>query len=116
MGSLPGVHRNTTCPKGEPETRFGERVGVPRRARFGTAGRRRPTGDDAAERGLGTPSTTFTMIHPPFGDSFNLLIITLNSLMEWLLIPAALFLNWHIPKRRTLIVIAAVVFYAMRIW
>jgi len=66
--------------------------------------------------GLGTPSTTFTMIHPPFGDSFNLFIITLNSLMEWLLIPAALFLNWHIPKRRTLIVIAAVVFYAMRIW
>jgi hypothetical protein len=66
--------------------------------------------------GLGTPSTTFTMIHPPFGGSFNLFIITLNSLMEWLLIPAALFLNWHIPRRRTLIVIAAVVYYAMRVW
>src|SRR5215204_5771230 len=66
--------------------------------------------------GLGTPSTTFTMIHPPFGDSFNLFIITLNSLLEWLLIPAALFLNWHIPKRRTLIVIAAAAFYAMRVW
>jgi hypothetical protein len=48
--------------------------------------------------GLGTPSTTFTMIHPPFGGSFNLFIITLNSLMEWLLIPAALFLNWHTPQ------------------
>src|SRR5829696_8516811 len=44
--------------------------------------------------GLGSPSTTFTMIHPPFGDSFNLFIITLNSLMEWLLIPVALFLNF----------------------
>jgi hypothetical protein len=67
--------------------------------------------------GLGTPSsTTFTMIHPPFGDSFNLFIITLNSLMEWLLIPVVLFLNWHIPKRRTLIVIAAAGFYAMRVW
>jgi hypothetical protein len=66
--------------------------------------------------GLGAPSTSFTMIHPPFGGSFNLFIITLNSLMEWLLIPAALFLNWHIPKRRTLIVIAAVVYYAMRVW
>jgi hypothetical protein len=66
--------------------------------------------------GLVTPSTTFTMIHPPFGGSFNLFIITLNSLMEWLLIPVALFLNWHIPKRRTLIVTAAAVFYAMRIW
>jgi hypothetical protein len=66
--------------------------------------------------GLSTPSTTFTMIHPPFGGSFNLFIITLNSLMEWLLIPAALFLNWHIPRRRTLIVIAAVVYYAMRVW
>ena len=66
--------------------------------------------------GLGAPSTTFAMIHPPFGGSFNLFIITLNSLMEWLLIPAALFLNWRIPKRRTLIVIAAVVYYAMRVW
>jgi hypothetical protein len=66
--------------------------------------------------GLGAPSTTFTIIHPPFGGSLNVFIITLNSLMEWLLIPAALFLNWHIPKRRTLIVIAAVAFYAMRVW
>jgi hypothetical protein len=66
--------------------------------------------------GLSTPSTTFTMIHPPFADTSNLFIITMNSLMEWLLIPAALFLNWHIPKRRTLIVIAAVAFYAMRVW
>jgi hypothetical protein len=66
--------------------------------------------------GLGAPSTTFTMIHPPFGGSFNLFIITLNSLMEWLLIPAALFLNWRIPERRALIVIAAVVYYAMRVW
>ena len=66
--------------------------------------------------GLGAPSTTFTMIHPPFGGSFSLFIITLNSVMEWLLIPVALFLNWHIPKRTTLIVIAAAVFYAMRVW
>jgi hypothetical protein len=66
--------------------------------------------------GLSTPSTTFTIVHPPFGGSFSLFIITLNSLMEWLLIPAALFCNWHIPKRRTLIVIAAVAFYTMRLW
>ena len=66
--------------------------------------------------GLGAPSTSFTIIHSPFGGSFNLFIITLNSLMEWLLIPAALFLNWHIPKRRTLIVIAAAVYYGMRVW
>ena len=66
--------------------------------------------------GLSTPSTTFTIVHPPFGGSFSLFIITMNSLMEWLLMPVALFCNWHIPKRRTLIVIAAVAFYAMRIW
>jgi len=66
--------------------------------------------------GLSTPSTTFTMIHPPFGGSLNVFIITMNSLMELLLIPAALYLNWHIPKRRTFIVIAAVAFYAMRVW
>jgi hypothetical protein len=28
----------------------------------------------------------------------------------------ALFCNWHIPKRRMFIVIAAVAFYAMRLW
>jgi len=66
--------------------------------------------------GLDTPSTTFTIVHPPYGGSFNLFIITLNSLIEWLLIPVALFLNWHIPKRRTFIVIAAAAFYAMRVW
>jgi hypothetical protein len=66
--------------------------------------------------GLGAPSTTFTMVHPPFGGSFSLFIITMNSLMEWLLMPMALFCNWHIPKRRTFIVIAAVAFYAMRLW
>jgi hypothetical protein len=69
-----------------------------------------------ASAGLGTPSTAFTIIHPPFGGSFSLFIITMNSLMEWLLMPVALFLNWHIPKRRTLIVIAAAAFYAMRLW
>jgi hypothetical protein len=69
-----------------------------------------------ASAGLGTPSTAFTIIHPPFGGSFSLFIITMNSLMEWLLMPVALFCNWHIPKRRTLIVIAAVAFYAMRLW
>jgi len=66
--------------------------------------------------GLSTPSTTFTLIHPPFSDTSNVFIITMNSLMEWLLMPAVLFCNWHIPKRRTLIVIAAVAFYAMRVW
>ena len=56
------------------------------------------------------------MVHPPFGGSFNLFIITLNTLMEWLLIPAALFLTWRIPERRMFIVSAAVIYYAMRIW
>ena len=66
--------------------------------------------------GLSAPSTSFTLVHPPFGGRFDLFIITFNTLLEWLLIPAALFLNWRIPKRRTLIVIAAVVYYAMRVW
>ena len=66
--------------------------------------------------GLSTPSTSFTIYHPPFGGSLNLFLITFNTLLEWLLIPAALFLNWRIPKRRTLIVIAAVIYYAMRAW
>jgi hypothetical protein len=116
MGSLPGVHRDATCPKREQKGRFSERVGVPRHASFGSDGRRRAAEPIAAERGLEHALDHVHHSPSPFADTSNLFIITLNSLMEWLLMPVALFCNWHIPKRRTLIVIAAVAFYAMRIW
>ena len=67
--------------------------------------------------GLSTPSTTFTMIHPPFAGTSNLFIITMNSLMEWLLTyPKRCSSTGTYPKRRTLIVIAARRSARSRIW
>jgi hypothetical protein len=40
---------------------------------------------------------------------------TLNSLTEWVLVPLALFFNWKDPRRRKLIVTAALIYYAERI-
>ena len=116
MGSLLGIHCEATCPKREQKGRFGERFGVPRHARCGTDGRRRSAAANAGERGSGCALHHVHHGPSPLGGSFSLFIITMNSLMEWLLMPMALFCNWHIPKRRTFIVIAAVAFYAMRLW
>lgn len=39
-----------------------------------------------------------------------------NTLMEWLVISAALSLNWHLPRRRALIAAGALLYYAARAW
>jgi hypothetical protein len=56
------------------------------------------------------------LVRSPIGDAEALPYYLLNTPMEWLLIPAALLLNARIPKRRTLILIAAMIFFAMRVW
>src|SRR5215216_1263916 len=52
----------------------------------------------------------------PLGDVFLYGLILLNTTLEWLVIPAALLLNWYAPRRRTLVLVIAVLYYAMRIW
>jgi len=42
--------------------------------------------------------------------------IVLNTPLEWLIVPTAVFSNWQNAARRRWIVIAATSFYAMRIW
>jgi hypothetical protein len=42
--------------------------------------------------------------------------IVLNTPLEWLVVPGALFSNWHVPSRRRLLVVAAAVYYVMRVW
>jgi hypothetical protein len=42
--------------------------------------------------------------------------IVVNTLMEALIIPLVVFLNWHIPTRRALILIAVFVYFVMRVW
>lgn len=62
------------------------------------------------------PQDIGILIHPPLGDVFMVGLIALNSSLEWLLLPALVLLNWQVPKRRTLVVVAAALYYAMRVW
>ena len=116
MGPPPGVHSDTTCPKRASEAWFGKRVGVPGRARFGTVGRWRPARADAAERG---PGRAFDVVHHN-PSSLRGQLQSLYHHLEFSYGVAAHTRGFvpqlaH-PKRRTLIVIAAVVYYAMRVW
>jgi hypothetical protein len=56
------------------------------------------------------------LVRSPIGDAEALPYYLLNTPLEWLLIPAALLLNARIPKRRTLVLIAAMMFFALRVW
>lgn len=42
--------------------------------------------------------------------------IVLNTPLELLLVPGAMFANWHSERRRPLIVCGALSYYALRIW
>src|SRR5262249_59849343 len=45
-------------------------------------------------------------MRPPMKGGFTFFLI-FNTLMEWLVIPAAVYLNWHLSQRRILIVAGA---------
>jgi hypothetical protein len=62
------------------------------------------------------PQDIGILIHPPLGDVFVVGLIALNTSLEWLLLPALVLLNWRVPKRQTLVVVAAALYYAMRVW
>jgi hypothetical protein len=64
---------------------------------------------------LGEPSTTYATLSALMQPTIPYFIV-LNTLMEALIIPLVVFLNWDIPKRRTLILIAVFVYFAMRVW
>jgi hypothetical protein len=66
--------------------------------------------------GINSPSTLPTLLQSAIGNPLNLFFITFNTLMEYVCIPAAIFFNWNIPRRRRLLLPTAVLFYAMRIW
>jgi hypothetical protein len=63
-----------------------------------------------------SPQDIATLIQPPLGNVFVVGLIALNTSLEWLLLPALVLLNWHVRKRRTLVVVAAALYYAMRAW
>lgn len=62
-----------------------------------------------------TSENILALMRPPFKGGFTFFAI-FNSLMEWLVIPVALFTNWSHPRRRPLLVVCAVLFYLSRAW
>ena len=64
---------------------------------------------------LSVPETVLGLMRPRLGGGFAFFVI-FNSLMEWLLLPATLCLNWHLPARRALIVAGATLYYLSRAW
>jgi hypothetical protein len=62
-----------------------------------------------------TPENILALMRAPFKGGFTFFVI-FNSLMEWLILPAALFLNWQRSQRRPLLIICAVLFYLSRVW
>jgi hypothetical protein len=64
---------------------------------------------------LGETSTTYATLSALMQPTVPYYIVV-NTLMEALIIPLVVFLNWHIPNRRALILIAVLAFFVMRVW
>jgi hypothetical protein len=54
-------------------------------------------------------------MRPPWKGGFTFFVV-FNSPMEWLILPAAVFLNWQHRKRRALLLACVVLFYLSRAW
>jgi hypothetical protein len=63
-----------------------------------------------------TPEWIVTITAGPLGQQVILYFIIFNSLLELFLVPLGLLLNWHMPARRTFVLAAGLIFYAIRIW
>src|SRR5215471_9629903 len=55
---------------------------------------------------LSDPEMVLVLMRPPLQGGLTF-FLTFNTLMEWLVIPATLSLNWHLPRRRALIATGA---------
>lgn len=67
------------------------------------------------EAALGSPSLTGETLVQMFLPMIPYYIIA-NGSMELLIIPSLLYLGWREGKRRTLIVVAAALFFVLRVW
>ncbi len=62
-----------------------------------------------------TPQSVLLLLQPPFRGGFNFFVI-FNSLLEWLLLPIILFLNWRIPARKKALLVGTTLYYCARCW
>lgn len=63
-----------------------------------------------------TPEWLATITKGPLAEQDILFFIIFNSLLEAVLVPLAVLLNWHNPRRRRTVLVAALIFYAIRVW
>lgn len=63
-----------------------------------------------------TPEWLATITKGPLAEQDILFFIIFNSLLEAVLVPLAVLLNWGYRRRRATVVTAALIFYAIRIW
>eukprot|EP00455_Lapot_gusevi_P044963 TRINITY_DN5702_c0_g1_i1.p1 TRINITY_DN5702_c0_g1~~TRINITY_DN5702_c0_g1_i1.p1 ORF type:complete len:143 (+),score=24.68 TRINITY_DN5702_c0_g1_i1:65-493(+) len=64
---------------------------------------------------LSTPEKVLAVMQPPMSGGF-LFFVIFNMSMEWLCLPVSLWANWKVSARRNPLVIAAILFYAGRVW
>lgn len=62
------------------------------------------------------PQLVPDLLRAPLGTAFVGFFIGVNSLCEWILLPAAVLLNWRIPRRRWWVLAGAALYYAFRVW
>jgi hypothetical protein len=62
-----------------------------------------------------TPEAYLGLMQSPASGGATGLYMALNPLVEWLFMPAALTLAWHLPRRRRLLLVAATVYYLQRL-
>jgi hypothetical protein len=62
-----------------------------------------------------TAESYLAMNQTPAGPNHSFAYGLVNTPREWLLVPLALLVNWHLPKRRRLLVAAVVVLYIERV-
>ncbi|MDQ3150508.1 MAG: hypothetical protein M3R63_01880 [Actinomycetota bacterium] len=63
-----------------------------------------------------SPQTLPTILQPPLGINLSIYYFVANPLLETVIIPLALLTNWHTSRRRTPLIMTALVFYGMRAW
>jgi len=64
---------------------------------------------------LAEPSTTYATLSAMMQPTVPY-YIALNTPLETLVVPLAVYLNWHAGRRRDVVVIAAIGYFAMRVW
>jgi hypothetical protein len=65
---------------------------------------------------MSVPSTAYAILSALMKPAVPYYIV-INSLMELLIVPFAVFLNWDAaPKRRTFILIGVVLYFVIRVW